>query len=78
MKAKRGQLSIANLFNWFVLVIIAGVLTMVMSPFIVEFTASENNTLNKVVIYAIIPMFWIGVLMTLMMYAQPQVPFRPY
>lgn len=76
-KNKRGQLSIANLMNWVILVIIGGVLSLIMSPFLVEITANENNTLNKIVIYMIIPVFWIGILMTLMLYAQPQ-QFRPY
>ena len=77
-KRKQAQLSIANLINWVILVIIGGVLTLVLSPLIVEFTASENSSLNKLVIYMIIPFFWLAILVTLMMYAQPQAPLRPY
>lgn len=77
-KFKRAQLSIANLINWFFLVIIGGVLTLVLSPMIVEFTASENNSLNKLIIYLVIPFFWLAIILTLMMYAQPQAPLRPY
>lgn len=75
---KKGQLSIANVMGWFILVIVGGILSLVLSPFIVEITATENNTLNKAIIYMLIPVFWIGIMVTLMMYAQPQQPFRPY
>ena len=75
---KRGQLSIANLINWVILVIIVGVLTLVLSPIIIDITNSENNSLNKLVIYLVIPFLWLAVLLTLMLYAQPQAPLRPY
>lgn len=75
---KRGQLSIANLMNWVILVIIGGVLTLVLSPIIVDITAQENNSLNKTIIYCAIPFMWIGILLVLMVYAQPQAPLRPY
>lgn len=77
MKDKRGQISFANILNWFLLVILVGVLSMVLSPMIVEFTANENNTLNKLLIYCIVPFLWIAILITLMQYAQPQ-QLRPY
>ena len=69
---KKAQLSITNVINWFVLVIIAGVLTLVMSPMINEFTAQMNSSLDKLIIYMVIPFFWLAVLITLMQYTQPQ------
>lgn len=75
---KKAQLSIANVINWVILVVIVGVLTLVLSPIIVSITDSENNSLNKLVIYMVIPFLWLAVLLTLMMYAQPQYPMRPF
>jgi hypothetical protein len=77
-KNSKGQLSISNLMGWFILVIIGGILTLFLSPFIVEITGSTNSTLDKTVIYMLIPAFWIGIIATLMMYAQPQRPMMPY
>jgi len=64
--------------NWFILVVICGVMTLIMSPMIVDFTASENNSLNKLVIYMVIPFLWLAVLITLLQYAQPYSPLRPF
>lgn len=78
MVNKKAQLSFANVLNWVILVILVGVISLVLNPILIDITGSENNSVNKLLINLIVPFLWLAVLLTLMMYAQPQAPMRPY
>lgn len=72
---KKGQLSIANIISWFVMAIILAVLTPILQPFMIDAAnnaLANNQSLQAVIIYMIIPFMWIALIAALMYMATPQ------
>lgn len=70
-KNKRGQLSLINIIFWVILVAVAAVLTPIISSFMDEVATGTNNTTVQVVASAVVPVFWIAVIVTLFLYLTP-------
>lgn len=77
---KKGQLSIINLMFWFVLVVIGGILTVFLAPFLAQIASSSlgvNDTTARLMLMFIVPMMWIAIIAVLFLYSNPQT-LRPY
>lgn len=71
---KRGQLSISNILFWVVLIVISVVLTPIARGFIVDAISNTNNTFEILILNAILPIYWILLIVVLINYALPQKP----
>jgi len=71
---KQGQLSITNILFWVVLVAIGAVVTPILSEFAYMASVEANSSLGTVIAQAIVPMFWLGVVITLFIYVSPVRP----
>lgn len=68
---RKGQLSIVNMLFWVILVAIGAILTPILSDFANQAAVSANSTLGTIIAGAIVPMFWLGVLITFFLYITP-------
>jgi hypothetical protein len=72
MLNKRGQLSIINIM-WFVILVAVGA---VVTPLLAEFAAigadAANSSMGSLGASAIVPFFWLGVIITFFIYVIPQ------
>lgn len=70
---RKAQLSFVSIITWVILVVIGAIFTPMLSEFINE---TINNTANisgttVLILKAIIPLFWIGIAVTLLIYISP-------
>jgi uncharacterized protein (UPF0333 family) len=77
-KNSKGQISVTNIIGWLVIVIVASIVSPILSDIVASVVANETNPTNKIVMYALVPIFWIGIIMMWFYYAQPQRPLMPY
>lgn len=69
---KKGQLSIINIVFFLVLVILGAVLTPVFSEFLDETVTTNNYTgITALLLNSIVPLFWIGIIITFFLYVTP-------
>lgn len=71
---KKGQLSIDNSLNWVILVIVSIVITPIARGFINTAIADTNNTMEILLLNAILPVYWIVLIGVIVRYARPQEP----
>jgi len=69
---KKGQLSIDNALNWVILVVISVAITPLARGMINTAIADTNNTMEILMLNAILPVYWIVVIGLIVMYARPQ------
>lgn len=67
----RGQLSLINIIFWVILVAVAAVLTPVVSTFMDSVANSTNNTTTIILAQAVVPFFWLAIVITLLLYLTP-------
>jgi hypothetical protein len=75
---KKGQISVTNIIGWIVIVLVASVVSPLLSNIVADTIANENSSTNRAVLYMLVPIFWIGIIMMWFYYAQPQRPLMPY
>lgn len=76
-KYKRGQLSLINIIFWFILVVMAAVLSPVIGGFLDSYKTNNNisdSSTSGLIVNAIIPIFWLTIIITLILYATPVRP----
>lgn len=74
---KKGQLSIINIVFFMVLVVLVAVLTPIINSFITEYQTSNNITSSSttgLITNAIVPLIWVGVIITFFLYVTPVRP----
>lgn len=71
MMNKKGQLSITNILFWVILVAIGAVVTPILSDFAYQASQQANSSLGTVIAQAIVPMFWLGIIITFFIYISP-------
>jgi uncharacterized protein (UPF0333 family) len=69
--AKKGQLSIVNIFMWVILVAIGAVVTPILSEFAQVAANATNATTAILLANSIVPVFWLGVVITFFLYIAP-------
>lgn len=69
--ARKGQLSLINIIFWVILVAVAAVLTPVLSTFMDSVANSTNNTTTQILAAAVVPLFWLAIVITLLLYLTP-------
>jgi uncharacterized membrane protein len=69
---KKGQLSITNIMFYLIIVVIAVVVTPIMSGAIDDSITTNNITgMNALVMNAIVPVFWLGIIATFFIFISP-------
>lgn len=71
---KKGQLSIDNSLSWVILVVISVAITPIARGMINSTIASTNNSMEILLLNALLPVYWIVVIGVIVMYARPQAP----
>ena len=72
---RTGQLSIVNIVFFVILVAVSAIMTPVMGDFITQVQSSGNySALTNTAMDLVLPMFWLGVIITFFLYV---VPVRP-
>lgn len=72
MNTKKGQLSIVNIFSFMILVIIMAILTPFISGFISDMISNGNySDIQIMVANAIVPLMWVGLIITFFLYLTP-------
>jgi len=71
---KKGQLSIDNSLNWVILIVISVAITPLARYMINNAIADTNNTMEILMLNALLPVYWIVVIGVIVMYARPQAP----
>jgi uncharacterized protein (UPF0333 family) len=71
---KKGQLSIDNSLNWIILIVISVAITPLARGMINTAIADTNNTMEILMLNALLPVYWIVVIGLIVMYARPQQP----
>ena len=69
---KKGQLSLINMVWWVILVAVGAVFTPILADFANIAATSANSTMGTVIAGALVPFFWIGVILTFFIYVIPQ------
>lgn len=70
--SKRGQLSIVNIIFFLILVVIAAVVSPIISETMDTSIATNNYTgVTALLMNSIVPMFWIGIIITFFLYVTP-------
>lgn len=79
MNGNKGQLSIVNMIFFVFIVAVGVVLTPVMIDFIDTTIDSNNITgMSAIIMQAIVPLFWIGIIATFFLYINPIGNIRQY
>jgi hypothetical protein len=69
---KKGQLSITNIMFYVIIVIVAVVCTPIISTAISDSISTNNITgLSALVMNAIVPVFWLGIIATFFIFISP-------
>lgn len=72
---KSGQLSIVNIVFFLILVVVAAVVSPIISETMDESIAANNYTgITALLMNSIVPMFWIGIVLTFFLYVTPVRP----
>ena len=68
---KKGQLSLINMIWWFVIVALGAVLTPLLANYAQVASDNANSTMGSFIASAIVPFFWIGIIITFFLYVIP-------
>lgn len=69
---KKGQLSIINIIFFLIIVAISVVVTPIMNTFLQDMiTANNFSGMTLLIVNAIIPMYWLGIVVVFFMYVTP-------
>lgn len=69
---RRGQLSIINIIFFLIIIAISVVVTPIMNDFLTAMVVANNFTgISLLIVNAIIPMYWLGIVVTFFMYVTP-------
>ena len=73
---KKGQLSFINIFSWVILLILGVIFTPMINSFISDTINNTANlsTMTLLIMRAILPMFWLGIVITFFLYVAPIQP----
>lgn len=71
MNNKKAQLSMVSVLMWAILVAIGGILTPILAEFAEIAFNATNNSATQIISQAIVPFFWLGVIMTFFMMLSP-------
>ena len=73
---KKGQLSFINIFSWVILLILGVIFTPMINSFISDTINNTANlsTMTLLVMRAILPLFWLGIVITFFLYVAPIQP----
>lgn len=72
MMRKNGQLSIINILIWFVMIFISVILTPIMNDTITQaWICATNDTTQLLIAHAVVPIYWIGIIITLFLFVSP-------
>lgn len=72
LDGKRGQLSIINMMSWAILVIVSVVLSPIIRGFLDTVISQTNNTMEILLLNAILPVYWLMLIGVLVIYAIPR------
>jgi len=70
----KGQLSVSNLIEWIILILMSAVCTPIARGFINTAIAGTNNSLEILALNGILPVYWILLVGVIVAYARPQAP----
>jgi quinol-cytochrome oxidoreductase complex cytochrome b subunit len=69
---KKGQLSIINIIFFVVLVMIVGIATAIIGPFLDDQQAANNySATTNTIMNMIVPLIWLGAIITFFLYVTP-------
>lgn len=69
---KTGQLSIINIVFFLILVVLAAVISPIISEVLDDSIATNNYTgIVALLMNSIVPMFWLGIIITFFLYVTP-------
>lgn len=73
---KKGQLSFINIFSWVILLILGVIFTPMINSFIIDTINNTANlsTMTLLIMRSILPMFWLGIVITFFLYVAPIQP----
>lgn len=72
---KKAQLSLINIVFFVILVAMAAVTTPIISAFISDAVNSSNlSGTSTIIVNSIVPVFWLGVIITFFLYVTPLRP----
>jgi hypothetical protein len=73
---KKGQLSFINIFSWIILLILGVIFTPMINSFISDTINNTANlsTMTLLIMRSILPMFWLGIVITFFLYVAPIQP----
>lgn len=72
---RRGQLSIINIVFFLILVAVGAVVSPIMSDFLNSAILANNYTgTTALLMNSLVPMFWIGIIITFFLYVTPLRP----
>lgn len=73
---KKGQLSFINIFSWVILLILGVIFTPMINSFISDTINNTANlsTMTLLIMRSILPMFWLGIVITFFLYVAPIQP----
>ena len=73
---KKGQLSFINIFSWVILLILGVIFTPMINSFKSDTINNTANlsTMTLLIMRAILPMFWLGIVITFFLYVAPIQP----
>ena len=73
---KKGQLSFINIFSWVILLILAVIFTPMINSFISDTINNTPNlsTMTLLIMRSILPVFWLGIVITFFLYVAPIQP----
>lgn len=72
IQSRKGQLSIVNIVFFVILVVLAAVISPILSGFLDESIIVNNYTgLTALLMNSIVPLFWIGIIITFFLYVTP-------
>lgn len=70
--SRQGQLSIVNIVFFLILVVLAAVISPIISETLDESIETNNYTgMTALLMNSIVPMFWIGIIITFFLYVTP-------
>lgn len=75
LKDKKGQLSIVNIVFFLILVAIGSIVSIIIDDFLTTQITENNITgLSATIMNFIVPLFWIGIIITFFLYVTPVRP----
>lgn len=74
-ESKKAQLSLINIVFFLIIVVLGAVVTPIMSGFITDLQNTTNlTTTSTIILNSIVPVFWLGVVITFFLYVAPVRP----